>query len=61
VIPALVAELPGLTIMSVNVLSAGKFVRVVLIVLPINVKFLLLVNVNVVVESAIRLKIVALL
>jgi hypothetical protein len=47
--------------MSVNVLSVGKFVRVVLTVLPINVKFRQLASANVVVESAIRLRIVALL
>jgi hypothetical protein len=47
--------------MSVNVLSAGKFVRAVLIVLAINARFRRLVNVNVVVGLAIRLRIVVLL
>jgi hypothetical protein len=61
VIPALVAGLPELTTMSVNVLLAGKFVRAVLIVLAINARFRRLVNVNVVVGLAIRLRIVVLL
>jgi hypothetical protein len=47
--------------MSVNVLLAGKFVRAVLIGLAINARFRRLVNVNVVVGLAIRLRIVVLL